>query len=75
MTDEQIIEMAKRAGFKQDPLGVVLIPAEWTFIDFNLAILSFARLIEASVREECAALCDDYCEVPCNSAAAIREGK
>ena len=71
MTDEQIIEMAKRAGFKQDPLGVVLIPAEWTFIDFNLAILSFARLIEASVREECAALCDKEYEAG-DCAAAIR---
>ena len=46
MTDDQIIEMAKQCG--SDPL--------------SLDIFAFARLIEASVREECAALCEGFDE-------------
>ena len=64
LPDDQILEMAKQADQLAEQKET---EKYWIF--------AFARLIESQVREECAALCDDYCEVPCNSAVAIREMK
>lgn len=48
MTDEQIIEMAKQAGFED-------YGTSW--IDSRLT--TFARIIQAAQREEDARICDD----------------
>ena len=67
MTDEQILAMAKQVTWRY--------PSPQ-----NESLIAFARLIEASVREECAAKLQawDYTVAymtPHNCAAAIREGK
>jgi hypothetical protein len=71
LTSDQIIEMAKDAGLtcyggSKQSNGL----HSWHAYTNHLE--AFARLIQQAQREEDARICDDHCEVPCNSAAAIR---
>ena len=67
MTQDEIIEMARQAG---------LDPDLWNYTD---AFETFARLVEAKEREECAKVCeslfdleDDTCDEAEKCASAIR---
>jgi len=57
MTREEIIEMAKQAGFER--LGVYAqFGDDW--VGFTKDLETFAKLIAEKEREECAKICDQY---------------
>lgn len=72
MTRDDIIRMAREAGFQTDMFGLGI----WDSSEFN----KFASLVAAEEREACAKVCDEYdvAEDVCSSdtaegiAAAIR---
>ena len=51
MTQDEIIEMARQAGYSVDTFGFGI----WDSAEFN----RFAKLIAEHEREACAKLCDD----------------
>ena len=56
MTQDEVIEMARQAGLDDDifPLG------EWDAPE----LMTFAKLVAAKEREECAKVCDELQDVP-----------
>ena len=52
MTQDEIIEMARQAGFEE------ISEHEWT--GFTNSLEAFAKLVAAKEREACAKECDDY---------------
>ena len=60
MTQDEIIEMAKQAGFLYGVMG----PSETRFVTaightFTVELEAFAKLVAAKEREACAKVCDD----------------
>lgn len=51
MTRDELIKLAKQAGFQADSFGIGI----WDSQDFN----DFARLVAEHEREECARVCDN----------------
>jgi hypothetical protein len=58
MTQDEIIEMARQAGFNVEQGFLLRI----TGIDEDLE--RFAKLVAAKEREECAKVCDEYQDIP-----------
>jgi len=52
MTRDDIIRMAREAGWQEDMFGIGI----WDSKELNV----FANLVAAAEREECAALCDKH---------------
>jgi hypothetical protein len=52
MTQDEIIGMARQAGF---------VYAGESFQDLNKQIEAFAKLVAKQERDACAKLCDDHC--------------
>jgi hypothetical protein len=57
MTTDDIIRMAKEAGFDKNSLGTTFTHGK---LDEN--ILRFAALVAAAEREECAKVCDEFAD-------------
>ena len=60
MTQDEIIEMAKQAGFLYGVMG----PSETRFVTaightFTVELEAFAKLVAAKEREACAKVCDE----------------
>ena len=77
MTRDEIISMAREAGFPFNKYGA-LKGDEYGEIDADEMFARFAELVAAATREECAALCDkfqarDVGMQPAECAAAIRD--
>jgi uncharacterized protein YfcZ (UPF0381/DUF406 family) len=82
MTDDDIISMAREAGFIVDEQSQEMQPNcifhTWHMVDEGLA--RFAALVAAAEREACATICDEIANKPSNvvlgvavdCAAAIR---
>lgn len=67
MTQDEIIRMAKEAGFQHDMFGIGI----WDSMEFN----RFAALVAAVEREACAKVCEsDEMRYECSDecAAAVR---
>ena len=60
MTREDIIAMAREAGFEQDTDGCIYIADRDG--DCNAEIERFATLVAAAEREACAKVCDEFAE-------------
>jgi hypothetical protein len=58
MTQDEIIEMARQAGFNVEQGFLLRI----TGIDEDLE--RFAKLVAAKEREACAKVCDEYQDIP-----------
>ena len=52
MTRDELIKLAKQAGFLADSFGIGI----WDSNDFNI----FARLVEEQEREACASIVDNW---------------
>jgi hypothetical protein len=69
MTQDEIIEMAKQAGYSVDTFGFGI----WDSAEFN----RFAKLVAQHEREACAKLCEKWTPTDadgvCDVADAIRE--
>ena len=61
MTQDEIIEMAKQAGFPFNKYGLLQGDDEGE-IDADAMFEAFAKLVAAKEREACAELCDSFCE-------------
>jgi hypothetical protein len=57
MTQDEIIEMAKLAGFEMDD-SCVISPQNLWYI-YQTQLEAFAKLVAAKEREACARVCDD----------------
>jgi hypothetical protein len=66
MTQDEIIEMARQAGFNVEQGFLLRI----TGIDEDLE--RFAKLVAAKEREACALICDSHADDPVYCGAAIR---
>jgi adenylyl- and sulfurtransferase ThiI len=67
MTKEEIIEMARQAGFERlghDDCDLVCYPEE---------VEAFAKLIAEKEREECAVICETYWNRPNNGMSTEEE--
>ena len=60
MTQDEIIEMARQAGFDEH------------HAKFDTRIESFAKLVAEAEREACAKVCDEYADDPVYCGDAIR---
>jgi hypothetical protein len=68
MTQDEIIEMARQAGF------ILEQPSLDTWCALGKEFEAFAKLVAAKEREACAKVCEDYGthNITINCAAAIR---
>jgi hypothetical protein len=60
MTQDEIIEMAKLAGFEIDD-SCVISPQNLWYI-YQTQLETFAKLIAAKEREACALICENYAD-------------
>jgi hypothetical protein len=65
MTQDEIIEMARQAGYSVDTFGFGI----WDSAEFN----RFAKLVAQHEREACANVCDEFLPLGNKCAYAIRE--
>jgi hypothetical protein len=65
MTQDEIIEMARQAGYSVDTFGFGI----WDSAEFN----RFAKLVAQHEREACAKVCDEFLPLGNKCAYAIRE--
>ena len=66
MTKEEIIEMAKQAGFVDYELD------DGTTNAFDVRYEAFAKLVAEHEREACALICDEHADDPVYCGEAIR---
>ena len=82
MTQEEIIEMAKRARLHRNQHNLASNPVQYRFSydGTEEALIAFTKLVAAAEREACAKICDSFQErdvgmQPAECAGAIRRGQ
>lgn len=62
MTPEQIIEMAKQAGFNTRGVVIRTMHSSGAWVGINNELQAFAQLVRNETLEWAAGLCDDCCQ-------------
>lgn len=76
MTQDEIIEMAKEAGFDiSKPNRIIVRHSNGSWISIKFELEAFAKLVAAKEREACAKVCEDrYSDHPDLSIASGEAG-
>jgi hypothetical protein len=72
MTRDDIIKMAREAGFDLESVGFFNYKPQFVFTGIEADLQSFAALVAAAEREACAQICDDHADDPVYCGQAIR---